>query len=279
MRYRALVATLLALCLSVLTACSSGPETKSPELLTYDDIVNTGLAVNCPNLPETARGSIALDANTSYEISGLCLQPTTYFVKEEPTTKRREAEFVPGRLLTRFTYSLDQVGGSLKFDENGVLTFVEKYGIDFQPITVQLPGGEQVPFLFTIKGLVAQSQPGLSSINTSTDLEGVFDVPSYRGSTFLDPKGRGLATGYDNAVALPATADEETFAEANIKLADTQVNAGKISLQVSKVDGDTGEIAGIFESQQPSDSDLGAKEAVDVRIRGLFYARVEPTKS
>lgn len=279
MKYRALVATLLALCLSVLTACSSGPETKDPELLTYDDIVNTGLAVNCPSLPETARGSIALDSSTSYEISGLCLQPTTYFVKEEPTSKRKEAEFVPGRLLTRFTYSLDQVGGTLKFDQNGVLTFQEKYGIDFQPITVQLPGGEQVPFLFTIKGLVAQSQAGLSSINTSTDLEGVFDVPSYRGSTFLDPKGRGLATGYDNAVALPATADEEDFAEANIKLADTQVDAGKISLQVSKVDGETGEIAGVFESEQPSDSDLGAKEAVEVKIRGLFYGRIEPTKS
>ncbi|MDY7022215.1 MAG: photosystem II manganese-stabilizing polypeptide, partial [Cyanobacteriota bacterium] len=77
MKYRALVATLLALCLSVLTACSSGPETKDPELLTYDDIRNTGLAVNCPSLPETARGSIALDANTDYELTGLCLQPTT----------------------------------------------------------------------------------------------------------------------------------------------------------------------------------------------------------
>jgi photosystem II oxygen-evolving enhancer protein 1 len=107
----------------------------------------------------------------------------------------------------------------------------------------------------------------------------VFDVPSYRGSTFLDPKGRGLATGYDNAVALPATADGENFAEANIKLADTLVEAGKISLQVSKVDGDTGEIAGIFESEQPSDSDLGAKEAVEVKVRGLFYARIEPSKS
>ncbi|MDY7021909.1 MAG: photosystem II manganese-stabilizing polypeptide, partial [Cyanobacteriota bacterium] len=63
------------------------------------------------------------------------------------------------------------------------------------------------------------------------------------------------------------------------KQADTQIDAGKISLQVSKVDGETGEVAGIFESEQPSDSDLGAKEAVDVKIRGLFYARVEPAQS
>jgi photosystem II oxygen-evolving enhancer protein 1 len=36
---------------------------------------------------------------------------------------------------------------------------------------------------------------------------GEFVVPSYRGATFLDPKGRGAATGYDNAVALPAASD------------------------------------------------------------------------
>ncbi len=272
MRYRALIATLLALCLSVLTACSEGIEGKDPELLTYNDIRNTGLAVNCPTLPESARDSIALDSGKSYAISGLCLQPTDYFVKEE-ASKRKEAEFVRGKLLTRFTYSLDQVGGELLFGQNGVLTFKEEYGIDFQPITVLLPGGEEVPFLFTIKGLIASTESAVSSINTSTDLEGDYNVPSYRGSTFLDPKGRGLATGYDNAVALPATADE--FAEANIKQAETVLKAGHISLKVSKVDEETGEIAGVFECDQPSDTDLGAKEAVDVKIEGVFYAQVD----
>jgi photosystem II oxygen-evolving enhancer protein 1 len=272
MRYRAVIAALLAVCFSVLTACSQSPETKNPELLTYDDIRNTGLAVNCPSLPETARGSITLDSGKSYTISGLCLQPTTYFVEEEGS-KRKKAEFVEGKLLTRFTYSLDQVGGSLDLDDNGVLTFTEEYGIDFQPITVLLPGGEQVPFLFTVKELVASTEPGVTGINTSTDLEGDYDVPSYRGSTFLDPKGRGLATGYDNAVALPAVAD--TFEEASIKQAETVTNAGHMSLKVSKVDNQTGEIAGVFECEQPSDNDLGAKEAVNVKVRGLFYAQLD----
>ncbi|HEY9864125.1 MAG TPA: photosystem II manganese-stabilizing polypeptide [Candidatus Obscuribacterales bacterium] len=272
MRYRALVAALLAICLTVLTACSDGPEAKDPKLLTYDDIRNTGLAVNCPTLPETARGSIPIDGGKSYSISGLCLQPTSYFVKEESTNKRKEAEFVPGRLLTRFTYSLDQITGNLLVGSDGTLTFEEKDGIDFQAITVLLPGGEEVPFLFTVKGLVASSQPGLSSINTSTDLRGDFNVPSYRGANFLDPKARGVASGYDNAVALPATAD---LSNANVKLADTKVKAGRISLQVSKIDGETGEVAGIFESEQPSDDDLGSKESLDVKVRGVFYGRIE----
>ena len=273
MRYRALIAALLAVCLSFLTACSEGLNSDKP--LTYDDIVNTGLANSCPELPETARGSIALDRDGSYILTDLCLQPTTYFVKEEPTNKRQEAEFVPGKALTRYTSSLDQVTGNLSFDKNNALTFDEKYGIDFQAITVLLPGGEEVPFLFTVKGLTAKSQPGLSGINTSTDFEGIYNVPSYRGSSFLDPKGRGVSAGYDNAVALPSSADNKEFAKANVKMADTSENAGKMSLRISKVDGQTGEIAGIFEAIQPSDTDLGAKEAVEVKVGGTFYGRVD----
>lgn len=273
MRYRTLIAALLAVCLSFLTACSEGPD--SNQTLTYEDIVNTGLANNCPELPETARGSIALDRDSSYLLTDLCIQPTKYFVKEEPTNKRQKAEFVEGRKLTRYTSSLDQVTGDLIFDEDNALTFKEQYGIDFQAITVLLPGGEEVPFLFTVKGLVAKSQPGVSAINTSIDFEGIYNVPSYRGSSFLDPKGRGVTTGYDNAVALPASADDTEFAKANVKLADTRLNAGEISLKISKVDSETGEIAGIFEAIQPSDTDLGAKEAVEVKVGGTFYGRVE----
>ena len=277
MRYRAFIVAFLALCLGVLTACSEGPANATDVPLTYDQIRNTGLANNCPQLAETTRGSIPIDSSKSYVMTDLCLQPTTFFVKEEPANKRQEAEFVPGKLLTRYTSSLDQVRGELKPGENGSLTFVEKDGLDFQPITVQLPGGERVPFLFTIKNLVAQSQPGVESINTSTDFEGNFKVPSYRGAVFLDPKGRGVAAGYDNAIALPSQADKADLARANTKRVETI--PGKISLQVAKVDSGTGEIAGTFESEQPSDTDLGAAEPKEVRIRGIFYARVEPEQA
>jgi photosystem II oxygen-evolving enhancer protein 1 len=277
MRYRAFIVAFLALCLGVLTACSEGPANATDVPLTYDQIRNTGLANNCPQLAETRRSSIPIDSSQSYVLTDLCLQPTTFFVKEEPANKRQEAEFVPGKLLTRFTSSIDQVRGDLKVGGNGSLTFVEKEGMDFQPITVQLPGGERVPFLFTIKGLVAQSQPGLDSINTSTDFEGNFNVPSYRGAVFLDPKGRGVAAGYDNAVALPSQADKEDLNRTNVKR--VQSLKGSISLQIAKVDSRTGEIAGTFESEQPSDTDLGAAEPKEVKIRGIFYGRVEPEQA
>lgn len=275
MRYRAFIVAFLALCLGVLTACSEGPaNATSPDKLTYDQIRNTGLANNCPQLSETTRGAIPIDPSQSYVITDLCLQPTTFFVKEEPANKRQEAEFIPGKLLTRFTSSIDQVRGKIKIDEDRSLTFIEEDGLDFQAITVQLPGGEQVPFLFTIKNLVAKTQPGIESINTSTDFEGEFSVPSYRGAVFLDPKGRGVAAGYDNAIALPSQADRSDLVRANVKRVETR--PGKISLQIAKVDSRTGEIAGTFESEQPSDTDLGADDPEEVRIRGIFYALVEP---
>jgi photosystem II oxygen-evolving enhancer protein 1 len=277
MRYRALIVAFLAFCLSILTACSEGPASASTAQLTYDEILGTGLANNCPQLEETTRGSIPIDGSKSYNLTDLCLQPSSYFVKEESDNKRKEAEFLPGKLVTRYTTTIAQVQGTLKPEADGSLTFFEKDGFDYQAITVQLPGGERVPFLFSVKGLVAKSQPGASSVNASTDFEGEFNVPSYRTSNFLDPKGRGLATGYDYAAALPAQTDSEEVARSNVKRFETV--KGKISLRVNKVDSNTGEISGNFVSEQPSDTDLGAKESLDVKIRGVFYARVEPAQS
>ncbi|MDV3347531.1 Photosystem II manganese-stabilizing polypeptide [Leptolyngbyaceae cyanobacterium CCMR0082] len=275
MRYRALIVAFLALCMGVLTACSDAPSADSNTPLTYDQIRNTGLANSCPQISSVRRGEIAIDSGKSYQIAGLCLEPTSYFVKEEPANKRREAEFISGKSLTRYTSSLDQVRGSLELNPDGSLLFTEIDGIDFQAVTVLLPGGEEVPFLFTIKGLVAQSQAGLNAITSSTDFIGDYRVPSYRTSNFLDPKGRGLTTGYDTAVALPAGGDTEELIKENMKA--FKVGQGTMSLQVEKVDSVTGEIAGTFECEQPSDTDMGTAEPSDVRVQGLFYGRVEAT--
>lgn len=277
MRFRTFIVALLALCLGVLTACSEGPASATNAPLTYDQIRGTGLANNCPTLSETTRGAIPVETSQSYVLKDVCLQPTTFFVKEESVNKRQAPEFIPGKLLTRYTSSLDQIQGKLQVSRDGSLTFIEEDGLDFQAITVQLPGGERVPFLFTIKNLVATSQPGMDSINTSTDFEGEFKVPSYRGSVFLDPKGRGVASGYDNAVGLQSQADKKDLTRANVKRTDSL--KGNISLQIAKVDSRTGEIAGTFESEQPSDTDMGADEPLEVKIRGIFYARVEPQQA
>ncbi|MCS6943477.1 MAG: photosystem II manganese-stabilizing polypeptide [Geminocystis sp.] len=274
MRVRGLLVAFLIFCLGFLNACSEkAVQAKDPRQLTYDEILGTGLANKCPEISEYTRGSIPISPDKPLQVVDMCLEPQEFFVKEEGT-KRQEGEFVKGKLLTRQTTSLTEMRGTLTVDENGVLTLTEEDGIDFQLVTVQLPGGEQVPFMFTIKKLVAQSEPGFTAVNTSADFTGKFKVPPYRGASFLDPRARGLSSGYDSAVGLPAAADKEEYMRGNIKLAE--VREGQISLKITKVDGETGEIGGVFESEQPSSTDLGAEEPKDVKIRGVFYARLEP---
>jgi photosystem II oxygen-evolving enhancer protein 1 len=276
MRYRAIVATFMALCLSVLiTACSSSEVSKSKEGMTYEDIRNTGLANSCPEIEATLRGTIPLDSGKSYKLSDLCIQPTTFFVKSAEavaSNKKRGSDFIPGKVMTRFTSSLDRIEGTIKVNADSSLTFTEEDGIDFSAITLQIPGGDQFPLLFTIKNLIATTQPGLASITSSTDFQGSFKVPSYRSSNFLDPKGRGLTTGYESAVAIPSSGDSDELKRENVKRYIS--GKGNISLQVSKIDAATGEISGSFESLQPSESDMGSREPSDIKIQGVFYARV-----
>lgn len=274
MRFRALIVALFALCLGVLSFSGSALAADRSSL-TYDQIVGTGIANTCPKLGDTTRGALPIDADQIYRLTDMCMQPTTFLVKEEPVNRRQEAEFIPTKLMTRATSSLDAIQGTVKPNSDGSLTFFEEDGIDFQPITVQLPGGERVPFLFTVKDLVATTQPNMTKINGSTDFEGEFTVPPYRTSNFLDPKGRGLTAGYDTAVGLVAGGDTENLLRENIK--DFEMSKGNISLQVAKVDSLSGEIAGTFESEQLSDTEMGAHEPLEVKVQGIFYARVEPT--
>ena len=74
------------------------------------------------------------------------------------------------------------MSGIFKVGANGAAELKEQDGIDYAPTTVQLPGGERVPFLFTIKQFDGKG--------TLDNIAGDFVVPSYRGATFLDPKVR-----------------------------------------------------------------------------------------
>ncbi|OIV93760.1 hypothetical protein TanjilG_07663 [Lupinus angustifolius] len=244
-----------------------------PKRLTYDEIQSktylevkgTGTANQCPTIDGGA-DSFAFSAG-KYNAKKFCLEPTSFTVKAEGVTKNAPLEFQNTKLMTRLTYTLDEIEGPFEVSPDGSVKFEEKDGIDYAAVTVQLPGGERVPFLFTIKQLVASGKPDSFS--------GEYLVPSYRGSSFLDPKGRGASTGYDNAVALPAggRGDEEELGKENNKSAAS--SKGKITLSVTKTKPETGEIIGVFESLQPSDTDLGAKAPKDVKIQGVWYAQLD----
>lgn len=228
--------------------------------LTYLQVKGTGLANTCP-VVETGSGPKALKSG-DYKFDKFCVEPTSFTVKEEKADG--STEFVKTKLMTRLTYTLDAMSGDFKVGSDGSVSLVEKDGIDYAPTTVQLAGGERVPFLFTLKELQAKG-------NTS-QFGGDFVVASYRGSSFLDPKGRGGSTGYDNAVALPARSDADDLQKENNK--NTAALKGSAVFNVAKYDEKTGEIAGVFESIQPSDTDLGSKAPKDVKITGLWYMQL-----
>lgn len=245
--------------------------------LTYEQVKGTGLANRCPEV-DGAKGSIKLMSGTPYKLVDLCLEPKSFQVEEEVSSKRSgevKKSFVDTKLMTRATYTLSGVEGKLYSDGTSV-TFEETGGIDYAATTVQLPGGERVPFLFTIKALKATAGGG--DITTASEFGGDFKVPSYRSGLFLDPKGRGGTTGYDMAVGLPAM--QADGAEGQDELAKEtnkvfQVTDGEIEMAVNKIDPASGEIAGVFVSEQLSDTDMGAKAPKKILLKGVFYARVE----
>ncbi|KAI3722546.1 hypothetical protein L2E82_33585 [Cichorium intybus] len=261
-----------ALATSALVVSGASAE-GSPKRLTFDEIQSktymevkgTGTANQCPTIEGGVDGFAVKPGK--YNAKKFCLEPTSFTVKAESVSKNAAPEFQKTKLMTRLTYTLDEIEGPLEVSSDGTIKFEEKDGIDYAAVTVQLPGGERVPFLFTIKQLVASGKP--------ESFGGEFLVPSYRGSSFLDPKGRGGSTGYDNAVALPAggRGDEEELSKENVK--NVAASTGKITLSVTSSKPDTGEVIGVFESIQPSDTDLGAKVPKDVKIQGVWYAQLE----
>tara|TARA_B110001452_G_scaffold263860_1_gene265950 strand:+ start:313 stop:1239 length:927 start_codon:yes stop_codon:yes gene_type:complete len=240
--------------------------------LTYEQIKGTGLANTCPNVESGPDKKISVAGKKT--IDEFCLEPTSFQVLEDKLTKNGVVtEAVNTKVTTRQTYVLTGINGDLK-TVDGKLAFVEKDGIDYAPTTVQLPGGERVPFLFTVKNLVAKADGNPSTIEPGLKLSGSFNVPSYRTGLFLDPKGRGTTTGYDQAIALPALqagGDEGLFSENNKKF---EVLQGNIELKVTDVNNELGEIGGVFVQKQPSDTDLGSKVPKELLLKGNWFATV-----
>jgi len=234
--------------------------------LTYQQVKGSGLANRCPTV-ESSGDSIPIKSGS--RLINVCFEPKSFAVETEVDGG---SKFVTTKLLTRQTYTLTAIVGDLSANP---VTFKEEDGMDFAATTVKLPNGEYVPFLFSVKNLVAKGEG--SAFKPGFTWGGEFEVPSYRTGGFLDPKGRGMYTGYDQAVALPALqadgkeGQEELFKETN-KVFD--IGKGAIEMEVNKVNAPLGEIGGVFVSKQPSDTDMGAKAPRTILLKGIFYGKV-----
>merc|ERR1712176_92376 len=238
--------------------------------LTYLQVKGTGLANRCAEVI----GEGTITPKTGQKLVNMCIEPKAWAVEEEiGRGGKTEKKFVNSKVMTRQTYTLEGIEGNLAV--GGEITFTEKEGIDYAATTIQLPGGERVPFLFTVKDLVAKGNG--NTFKPGFQMGGDFNTPSYRTGLFLDPKGRGGTTGYDMAVALPGLqsgeeGDDELFGENN-KTFD--VTKGRIEMEVNKVNIEEQEIGGVFVATQLSDTDMGSKVPKKVLTKGIFYAKVE----
>lgn len=237
------------------------------------------MASRCPEASKGSKNVIDISSGKKYKVTDLCIEPTNFQVEEEVTVKKGVTvkDFVNTKLMTRQTYTLDGISGTLEV-KDGKAVFTEEDGIDYAPTTVQLPGGERVPFLFSFKNLVAKSNTA-GPIKEGFEFGGSFVVPSYRTGAFLDPKGRGMTSGYDFAQAIPGkqadsaeVSDDEFYAENNKKF---DVFTGDAEFSVNKVNADEGEFSGVYVSVQPSDTDMGGKTPKNIKTKGIFYGHIE----
>lgn len=239
--------------------------------LSYLQVKGTGLANRCYDV----KGEDSIKLSSGMKLSGMCIEPLIFKVEglEPDKTGVTKSKYINAKLMTRQTYTLTEIDGDIDI-KNGNFEFKEQDGIDYAATTVQLPGGDRVPFLFTIKELIAEGKG--DTFKPGFEFGGKFKVPSYRTGLFLDPKGRGATTGYDMAVALPGRQngdDEDSLQKENNKVFD--VYPGSIEFEVKTVNQSSGEIGGIFVQTQPSDTDMGSKTPKNLLIKGKFYAKVE----
>merc|ERR1719223_2601007 len=238
--------------------------------LSYLQVKGTGLANRCAEV--VGEGSIT--PKSGQKLTQMCIEPEAWAVEEEVGRGgKTEKKFVNSKVMTRQTYTLEGIEGVLNVGSE--ITFTEKEGIDYAATTVQLPGGERVPFLFTVKDLVAKGNGG--TFKPGFQMGGDFNTPSYRTGLFLDPKGRGGTTGYDMAVALPGLqsgeeGDDALFGENN-KTFD--ITTGRIEMEVNKVNSEESEIGGVFVATQLGDTDMGSKVPKKILTKGIFYAKIE----
>lgn len=240
--------------------------------LSYLQVKGTGLANRCVEVGGEGKGTISIDGKKQFV--DMCIEPKNFYVQEGT-----DGDFIPTKLMTRQTYTLDGVSGDISAEGSNI-RIQEKDGIDYAATTVQMPGNvgsgaiERVPFLFSVKSLDAIGKG--SKISPGFEFGGPMKVPEYRTGLFLDPKGRGSATGYDMAQALPGSLNNganDALANENNKV--FSIKEGRMEFEVTKVDSSTGEVGGVFVSTQPSDTDLGSKVAKTILLKGIWYARIE----
>lgn len=170
--------------------------------ITCLEVKGIGIANQCPIIKG---GALSFNLKPrKYHLKVLCLEPMAYFRgKVESYFKGGTPNFQPTKLVTRLNYIFNKIRGPLYVGVNRLLKFKEIYNIDYAATIVQLPRGKKVPFLFTIKDLLAIGKPDTFS----------------RQILVLFFNDHGGSQVYDIAISIPSgdARDEEELAKENNK--------------------------------------------------------------
>merc|ERR1712174_161855 len=133
-----------AVAVGVAAALAQALTRSEVDQLSYLQVKGTGLANRCPEVI----GEDTISPKSGSKLVDICIEPKAWAVEEEiGKAGKTEKKFVNSKVMTRQTYTLAGVEGNLE-QKGGSIVFTEKEGIDYAATTVQLPGGERVPFLF-----------------------------------------------------------------------------------------------------------------------------------
>lgn len=228
--------------------------------LSYKEVKGSGIANTCPTLGAKAGNELLDMPPGMYQMDKFCMEPTSFQVRPLGFQK-----FEPTTLLTRNTYTLSEMSGTVQVGRDGSVELQEEDGMDYAAVTVKLRGGTEVPFMFAVKGL--------HTAGPHDNMAGQFDVNAYRGSTFMDPSGRGGSTGWDYQKGLQAAGSQDDLDRENFKTAAP--TTGHALMAVTKADALTGEVEGVFVTRQLASDDMGAHDPDEVQIEGVWYAQLQ----
>merc|ERR1719192_2880011 len=94
--------------------------------LSYLQVKGTGLANRCPEV----KGEDTITPKSGSKLVDMCIEPKAFAVEEEiGKAGKTEKKFVNSKVMTRQTYTLDGIEGTIKND--GAITFTEEEGIDY----------------------------------------------------------------------------------------------------------------------------------------------------
>ena len=119
--------------------------------MTYREVKGSGIANTCPIIESGSSDVKGAVKAGNYKMENFCIEPTSFKVKSGTGLKSEGGDtsgFSKTSLITRLTYTLDAM--TAKFmDGSGNVALKEEDGIDYAAMTVQLPGVERVPFVFS----------------------------------------------------------------------------------------------------------------------------------